>query len=170
MRALLWSLAAAVLFSTAWVPTAGAVQNPPDFGVKADTRDDFDTVAARVREQMSPGGRFEFVTVTEHQTVESDLTRMQASFDRFGNVSAMDAPAKIQLYNDQSEINAILTRRDGDREVCESALPTGSNIPRTTCRKYSDIERDRRDTMKIKYDMYQVQNTSNSIPKPGGGH
>jgi hypothetical protein len=162
-------LLSAVLLVVAGIPGVCAQPKAPDFGVKADTKDEFSAVAARVREQMSPGGRFAFVSAAEHETIDKDLAQMQASFDRFGTVEAMDAPSKIALYNHQSEVNSILTRRDGDREVCESALPTGSNIPKTTCRKYSDIERDRRDTLKMKYDMYQVPNPTNQPPKAGGG-
>jgi len=135
-----------------------AKQSTPPPSVKADTKDQFANVANDVREQMAPGGRFEFVDAGEHSTVEKDLGQMQALFDKFGSVDAMDTPSKIQLYNDQSEVNAILTRRDGDREVCERAPALGTLIPKTTCRKYSDIERDRRDTIKMKDDMLHTMN------------
>ena len=124
---------------------------PPS--VKADTKDQFTQVADHVRDQMQTGGRFEFLTADERSSVTRGLGDMQNLFDKFGTVDAMDAGSKIQLYNAQSEVNAILTRRDGDREICEQAPPTGTLIPKTTCRKYSDIERNRRDTEKMKDDM-----------------
>ena len=147
-----------VAVTLAMAPMACLQAKPPSPSVKADTKDQFASVASDVREQMAPGGRFEFVDAGEHSTVERDLAQMQALFDRFGSVDAMDAPSKIQLYNDQSEVNAILTRRDGDREVCERAPGLGTLIPKTTCRKYSDIERDRRDTIKMKDDMLHTMN------------
>ena len=137
-------------------PVWAKQSTPPS--VKADTKDQFVAVATSVREQMEPGGRFEFVDPRERATVERDLAQMQAFFDKFGSVDAMDMPSKVQLYNDQSEVNAILTRRDGDREVCEQGPPTGTLIPKTTCRKYSDMERDRRDTVKMKDDMLHTMN------------
>ncbi|MFC4528759.1 hypothetical protein ISN76_17160 [Dyella halodurans] len=149
-----------VIVTLAMAPMAcvQAKQAPPPPSVKADTKDQFATVANNVREQMGPGGRFEFVDPGERSTVEQNLGQMQALFDKFGSVDAMDMPSKIQLYNDQSAVNAILTRRDGDREVCEQAPPTGTLIPKTTCRKYSDIERERRDTIKMKDDMLHTMN------------
>jgi hypothetical protein len=114
--------------------------------VKADSKEKFMPVADHVREQMQPGGRFEFVTAEERATIGKDLDGMQALFDKFGTVDAMDLNTKIQLYNQQSEVNGILTKRDGDREICEYAAPTGTQIPKTTCRRYADIERNRRDT------------------------
>lgn len=125
-----------------------AKEAAPD--VKADTREAFMPVAEHVRAQMQAGGRFEFVTTQERATIDKDLGQMQSLFDKFNTVDAMDLTTKIQLYNAQSEVNAILTKRDGDREICEYQSPTGTNIPKTTCRKYSDIERNRRDTETLK--------------------
>ncbi len=135
---------------------------PPS--VKADTKEQFAQVADRVRDQMQSGGRFEFLTADERASVTRNLGDMQNLFDRFGTVDAMDAASKIQLYNEQSEVNAILTRRDGDREICEQAPPTGTLIPKTTCRKYSDIERNRRDTVKMKDDMLHTMVPEGRIP------
>lgn len=133
--------------------------SPPD--VKADTKETFAPVADHVREQMQPGGRFEFVNAQERDIVAKDLGDMQSLFDRFTKVDAMDDKSKLQLYNDQSEVNAILTRRDGDKEICVHEQPTGSHLPKTTCRKYSDMERDRAATMQMKDEMLHT-----TIPKP----
>ncbi|MGO4504815.1 MULTISPECIES: hypothetical protein [unclassified Dyella] len=141
--------------------TSLLAKSPPPPDVKADTRDTFAPVADHVREQMQAGGRFEFVNAEERGTVTKDLGDMQSLLDRFTKVDAMDDKSKIQLYNDQSEINAILTRRDGDKEICVHEQPTGSHLPKTTCRKYSDMERDRAATMQMKDEMLHT-----TIPKP----
>lgn len=143
-------------------------KQPTPPSVKADTKDQFVVVADHVREQMAQGGRFEFVNAQERATVDKDLGDMQSLFDKFGAVDAMDAASKIQLYNNQSEVNAILTHRDGDREICEQETPTGSNIPKTICRTYGDMERERADTNKTKQDMLQVQNVCKGLPGPFG--
>ncbi len=158
MKLRLSSLLVVIAIAMASMAPLRAKQATPPPSVKADTKDQFVAVANDVREQMEPGGRFEFVDPGERATVERNLGQMQSLFDKFGSVDAMDMPSKIQLYNGQSEVNAILTRRDGDREVCERAPPLGTLIPKTTCRKYSDIERDRRDTMKMKDDMLHTMN------------
>ncbi|RDI99792.1 hypothetical protein DVT68_02845 [Dyella solisilvae] len=143
--------------------TLAQAKQPTPPSVKADTKDKFAPLADQVRGQMQSGGRFEFVTADERGTVDKDLTGMGALFDKFESVDKMDDKSKIQLYNYQSEVNAILTRRDGDREICEQAPPTGSLIPKTTCRKYSDIERDRRDTIKMKDDMLHTMLPANKV-------
>ena len=143
------------------IPATSLLAKSPPPDVKADTRETFGPVADHVREQMQAGGRFEFVNAEERDTVSKDLGDMQSLFDRFTKVDAMDDKSKIQLYNDQSEINAILTRRDGDKEICVHEQPTGSHLPKTTCRKYSDMERDRAATMQMKDAMLHT-----TIPKP----
>ena len=159
-------IAVAVLALLVPVTSLLAKTPPPD--VKADSRDKFMSVADHVRDQMAAGGRFEFLTADERSTVTRDLSDMQLLFDKFGNVDAMDDASKIKLYNSQSEVNAVLTRRDGDREICTHEESTGSHLPKTTCRTYSQIERDRRDTMKMKDDMLRVQ-VPQSVCLPGQG-
>ncbi|HET6553933.1 MAG TPA: hypothetical protein VFG49_10375 [Dyella sp.] len=155
-----------------WLPLMAAVallsqvsvhasESKPD--VKAETKDQFAAVADHVREQMASGGRFQFVSNEEHTAVDKDLSDMQGLYDKFGTVSAMDADSKLKLYNAQTEVNAILTKRDGDRRVCQQEMPTGSNIPKTVCRKYSDIERDQKASQKYMQDRMQVT-------QPHGGH
>jgi len=167
MKVLHAQLAAAVL--ALLVPAASLLaKSPPPPDVKADTKDKFVSVADHVREQMGAGGRFEFLTADERATVTRDLADMQSLFEKFDKVDAMDDASKIKLYNSQSEVNAVLTRRDGDREICTHEDPTGSHLPKTTCRTYSQIERDRRDTMKMKDDMLRVQ-VPQSLCLPGQG-
>ncbi|GAB2556838.1 hypothetical protein [Rhodanobacter koreensis] len=124
--------------------------------VKADNKDDFATLVVAVRQQMQPGGRYEFVDARERETVETNLAAMQSLLDKYGTVAQMDMSAKIQLFNDQEVVNAILTRRDDERLVCESVPPLGSHIPRTSCRTYREIETERRDIQNLKMQMLQV--------------
>ena len=149
------------------LPLASLAATPPS--VKADTKDQFDQVAAHVRLQMQPGGRFEFLNSAERTTVERDLGAMQSLYATSGSVNARDDKSKIQLYNEQSEVNAILTRRDGEKEICTHEIPTGSLTSRTTCRTYSDMQREHEEDMKTKADMLQPQVTqSQCLPGAGG--
>jgi hypothetical protein len=142
-----WLVLAAVALQFSAMP-AFAKDPPPD--VKADNKEKFDAVVDHVRQEMGAGGRFEFLTAEERATVNRDLDDMHGLFDRFGNVDAMDDKSKIQLYNEQSEVNAVLTKRDGEREVCTHEIPTGSKLPKTTCRNYAQMERERRDMLNEK--------------------
>lgn len=133
---------------------------PPD--VKADTKEKFDAVVDHLHQEMGAGGRFEFLTAEERVTVDHDLDDMHGLFDHFGKVDAMDDKSKIQLYNDQSEVNALLTKRDGDREICTHEQPTGSHLPKTTCRNYAQMERERRDMLNLKDSMLHTMREANA--------
>jgi pyruvate dehydrogenase complex dehydrogenase (E1) component len=104
--------------------------------VNADTKAAFAAVAADVKQQMAHDGRYEFVNANEREVVEARLTDMQTLFQKFGDVAQMGEAARTQLFNDQEEVNAILTRRDDKRLVCENTTPLGSHIPRRTCQTY----------------------------------
>lgn len=157
--ALLWGIAVAVALPVSPL----LAKQPPLPDVKADTKDKFVALRAQIDQSMQPGGRFEFVEKDERATVAKDFDEMQSLFDKFGTTDAMDNPSKLSLYNDQSEINAILTRRDGDREVCTNEKPTGSIIAKNVCRKYADMVRENEQTQKVLMDSKRVQT-------PVGGH
>jgi hypothetical protein len=112
--------------------------------LKADNAAEFSAVATTVRQGMLPGGRFEFVDSKERDTVNTRLGDMQALFDKHGIVAQMDMQTKVQLFNDQEAVNAILTQRDDQRLICEHDAPLGSHIPRTACQSYGEMERQRR--------------------------
>ncbi|WP_267224567.1 hypothetical protein [Dyella silvae] len=137
MKCKRWLPLLAAMLMVSQVATVVAKEAAPD--VKADTKDQFTAVADHVRQQMVPGGRFESVDKNQQVTVNRDLSTMQSLFDRFGTVDAMDQTTKVELYNNQSEVNAILTHHDGDREVCEQVKPMGSNISKTMCRTQRQI-------------------------------
>ena len=111
--------------------------------IKADNKADFTAVVAAVKGEMVPGGRYEFVSGSERSAIDTSLTKMQSFFDKFGTVASMDKDTKFQLYVEQEDVNAILTRRDDRRLVCKSERPIGSLIPKRTCRTYGAVERDR---------------------------
>jgi hypothetical protein len=131
--------------------------------VKADTKATFDTLVASVQSQMVPGGRFGFMDKKEHEDVNRDLDYMQSLFDKYPSVAQMDANTKLDLFNHQEAVNAILTRRDNNRLVCESIAPVGSHIPRTTCRTYGEIQREHQNTQ-------QVMDNFKHVPQYKGGN
>lgn len=161
MRTKVWMIGLAAGLALLQMGVAQAAKVQP-MSVKADNKPDFEAVAAEVHKQMTPGGRFEFVTKEEAATVNNNLNDMQALFDKYGTVDQMDQSSKVQLYNDQESLNAILTRRDADWLICETASPTGSLIPKKTCRTYGEIERSQRDTQNY---LERLQQS----PQPSGG-
>lgn len=137
---------AGLLLGTVCLTLGLSQASAAEAAVKADNKADFAAVVAAVKAEMIPGGRYEFVSGSERSKIGANLAEMQSFFDKFATVAAMDKDTKFQLYVDQEDVNAILTRRDGRRMICKSERPMGSLIPKRTCRTYAAIERDRQFT------------------------
>lgn len=120
--------------------------------VKADNKADFSAMVVKVQKEMVPGGRYGFIDAQERDQVNQGLAYMQSLLDKYGTVDGMSQDAKIDLFNHQEAVNAILTRRDNDRLVCEKIAPVGSHIMHTTCRTYGLIEQERRDAQNAMQD------------------
>ncbi|HET6906348.1 MAG TPA: hypothetical protein VFH52_05315 [Rhodanobacteraceae bacterium] len=128
------------------VPAPAAISNtvvPEENGkpvVKADTKDNFEAIVAAIHQQMQPGGRWQYIDKSERATLDGSFADMQNLYDQYGSVDKMDTTAKVRLLADQSTINAILTRKDGERLICTSELPVGSHLPVKKCRTYAQIQ------------------------------
>lgn len=157
-----WLLAAVVGVSLLQAGVAHAYKDT--VVVKAENKADFSAVVAAVHQQMAPGGRYEFVATDERARIDSNFNDMQSLFDKYDTVAQMPQPAKVQLFNEQEAVNAILTHRDADRKICTSEAPMGSLIARMKCRTYRQVEQDRRNAQQFMQRSNQVQQTKN-----GGG-
>ena len=131
--------------------------------VKAENKADFAAVVSAVQSQMVPGGRYGFVDKKEREDVNHGLGYMQNLFDKYGTVAGMDQKTQMDLFNHQEAVNAILTRRDSNRLVCESVAPMGSHIPRKTCRTYGEIEQEHQNTR-------QLMDNFKNVPQFKSGH
>lgn len=116
--------------------------------VKADTKENFEAVVAAIHKQMAPGGRWQFVNPAERATIDGNFADMQTLYDKYGSVDAMDANSKLRLANDQSSVNAILTKKDGDRVICQSVLPVGSHLPVKMCKTYAQMQAEQQSTQR----------------------
>ncbi|HJU09067.1 MAG TPA: hypothetical protein VJ727_11375 [Rhodanobacteraceae bacterium] len=125
--------------------------------VKADNKAAFESVAAAVRQQLQPGGRWEYTSKLEKEQVNQRLDDMQALFEQFGTVNKMDQNTKARLFNDQEAVNEILTKRDDRHLVCESVEPIGTHIPQRVCRTYGDI-RHEQDNARWELDVIENRN------------
>lgn len=117
--------------------------------VDAKSKDDFAATAAAIRQQMGPGGHWQYASKLEKEKVDQRLNDMQSLFEQFGSVDRMDGATKTRLFNDQEAVNDILAKNDDRRLVCTSELPVGSHLPVKTCRTYGQIERDRQDAQRF---------------------
>jgi hypothetical protein len=117
--------------------------------VTAQTKEAFSSQAESVRKEMQNGGRYEFVTPTEHSRVEHRLSEIQNLFDKYTEGTRLQDTKMVELLTAQEEINGILNKRDGDRLICKNEMPTGSHRPVNNCKKFSEIEHSRRQTEKM---------------------
>lgn len=141
--------------------------SPNSAVVKADTKENFEAVVAAVHKQMQPGGRWQFVDPSERATIDGNFADMQKLYDQYGSVDKMDSTAKIRLLADQSSINAILTKKDGDRLICESTIPVGSHLPIKTCRTYAEIQAEQRQAQESLRRMDQQKRYQNTNSMSG---
>lgn len=142
---MLASLAALALAAVA-ASAAAAKENYHEKALNADTPDKFEVVAANVRKEMQPGGRYQYVKRDEYQRVDRALEEIQQIFVQYGSIDAMKQDTKVKLFNAQEIVNSILTRRDGERVICTNETKVGSHIPVTTCHTYAQQEEARQAT------------------------
>jgi hypothetical protein len=131
---------------------APAAAVPEEHGkpvVKADTADNFAAIVAAIHQQMEPGGRWQFIDKGERATIDGSFADMGKLYDQFGSVDKMDQNAKVRLLADQSTVNAILTKKDGDRLICETVMPVGSHLPVKTCKTYAQIQAEQRGAQEL---------------------
>ncbi|HJU26981.1 MAG TPA: hypothetical protein VJ722_09920 [Rhodanobacteraceae bacterium] len=120
-------------------PAAAAPAVEAGSVVTADTKDNFEAIVAAIHQQMQPGGRWQYIDNGERVTIDGSFADMGKLYDRFGTVEKMDRAAKTRLLLDQSTINTILTKKDGERLICQNQIPVGSHLPVKTCKTYAQI-------------------------------
>lgn len=152
-----------VLCLSAAVAADKVVEKP----VVSDTPEKFAAAAASVREEMSAGGRYEFIRPDDKAKVEADLSTMADMLKKAGSVAAMPKDEQVTLFNTQEHLNGILTHSDRNRLVCERRAPMGSNIQQSSCKTVADIEKMRRDSEKFMRDHAQDANINHAAMSRG---
>ena len=105
----------------------------------------FPQLAAQIRKDMQPGGRY-LVNPDERSEVDGDLTAMEKLFAGHASLDELNPQQQVDLFNHQERINALLTKRDGDEKICHREPVVGSHMVQTVCTKRSDMEKTTRDT------------------------
>ena len=134
---------------------AVAAAEKPGPAVNANDKDSFQTVSEWVRKQMDAGGRYAETNGEERQVVNARLDEMAKLFEQKATVQQMTQDEKKQLLVDQEEVNSILGKRDGDRLICKSERPIGSNLPIKTCMTARERD-DRRRQDRKELDRLQI--------------
>lgn len=109
--------------------------------VTAETLEDFQHQAARVRAEMAAGKRYADLSKRDLRTVERTLDEIHVLLERSESVAAMNEEQKTNLINLQERANAILTANAQEELICEWVKKTGSNRRQRVC--ITAHERDR---------------------------
>ena len=103
----------------------------------------FELQAARVRKEMEPPGRYDGVSSADRRAVDDQLNVISAILKRRGSSQALTSAEKVDVFNMQERINALLTGRD-DHQICKVENKTGSHFKSKVCVSASDVESVRR--------------------------
>jgi ethanolamine utilization microcompartment shell protein EutL len=112
--------------------------------VVADTAEKFVVLAQAIRQEMAPGGRFEYIAGRSRSEVDKGLDAMAAMMEKAGSVSAMREKDKIQLFNTQEKVNGLLAKNAKDRLICTYVSPVGSHLPVKQCETLGQREANRK--------------------------
>jgi len=140
-------IAKVVVFAVGLALSMGAMaaEKKLDPALQAVTKEKFDDQAAAIRQQMKPGGHWEFVDTSERAQVNSRLDEIAALLATAASVDELSRTDKGKLIEAQEDVNAVLTKKDGRRLVCKQVVPTGSNRTQKQCTTFAQRERERRD-------------------------
>lgn len=127
--------------------------------VAADNKENFDAIAAAIRQQMQPGGRFAFVTPDGRAKVNAGLDELAKIFSEYGTVDKMSPTALARVNYDQNSINEVLARYDSNRRICHNETPVGSHIPKRVCKTLGEIQQEQNNSQQM---MHRIRNNGSS--------
>jgi hypothetical protein len=139
-------------------------KKPVEKAVIADTPEKFEVLVEKIRSQMAPGEKYEFLKAKDREIVNGHLDRMAEMLVKAGSVEAMQPEEKAKLFSEQEEVNGILARNADDRLVCTHVAPVGSHLPVTTCHTVRELAQSREN-----YRRQKVEFDNQGRIGPGGG-
>ncbi|KLJ00997.1 hypothetical protein [Luteimonas sp. FCS-9] len=102
----------------------------------------FERQRAAVLADMAGGEAYAEISPRDRQTVVSLLDRMQGVIGDASSVEALHETERVRLFNDQEQVNTILTRAKADsRLICRRETPIGSRRPQTSCMTVAERRR-----------------------------
>jgi hypothetical protein len=130
-------------------PAAAASQDRGAYRfVDASRQEALEEQIAAIRDEMKAGGRFEFLQGKEKREVEKQFGLIRKVLARRMD-RKLDDEDMLEIYAAQETANAILTKNDGRRMVCENSAPTGSNRKELQCATFAERERAHKETRRM---------------------
>ena len=127
-------------------PVMAEDNKAPQLDLTKQTVETFDVQADKVRTDMEKGGRFEYISSDDREIVENGLKFMHELIAKNGSVAAMSEDDKIALLNRQERVNALLTKNDSQRIICEKSIQTGTMFKSTMCHTVAELEKRKRES------------------------
>lgn len=127
------------------VPNIGTAARMPPAAqtVTAQTLEDFEYQAARIRAEMLPGKRYADLKRRDLNYVNELLHRIHVLLQTHGPVARMAQEQQIDLLNLQERANAVLTGDESNRLLCEWTRVAGSQRRQQICLTSAERERIR---------------------------
>jgi hypothetical protein len=122
---------------------------------------DFAAQRAQIERDLADGKTYAEITAGDKAKVRESLERITGELEGVESVDALNESAKARVFNDQEQINQILTAAEADsRLVCTREVKTGSNRKVTTC--VTVAERNRRRDVDQR-NLQDVQRSTNGM-------
>ena len=128
-------LGALLLSGSAFAANTPATDKP----LVSQSLESFNAEAAKIREEMKPGGAYSHIQASDRGRVEARLNEMEKLLSTHSGQGDLRPEDQVHLVNAQEEVNGILHHNDNNRLVCEHVAPVGSHVPVTTCRTFGEV-------------------------------
>ena len=104
----------------------------------------FSEQRAQIETDLADGKTYSELSHGDRATVRESLQRISFELDGIASLDDLNEAAKARVFNDQEQINTILTQAAADsRVVCTREAKTGSNRKVTTCQTVAERNRRR---------------------------
>ena len=111
--------------------SAWATQERPKIAL---AEGDFAAQRAQIEQDLADGKTYAEITQSDRTKVRESLHRISGMLEGVESIDALSDEARVRVFNDQEQINVILTAAEADsRTVCTSEVKTGSRRKITTC-------------------------------------
>lgn len=150
------------MFRLAFISLLLALAGGPAFA--ATTRASVDVADGAFAEQrkaieadLADGETYSEIGLEDRATVNQALNRIAGLFQTYGSVERLSWEDRTQMFNDQEQINNILTKAGEDsRLVCRREKKVGSHRVTTQCSTVANRRRAMEDSQNVLRDNRRI--------------
>lgn len=123
-----------------WLPTLSSAATT--VRMDASTMTEFDQQSAELRAHAA----YADLSTDDRKEVDSSLERLHKLFSKRAAGKTLSNNDQVALTNAESQINAIISGRPGDRIICEQVKKLGSNRSERVCQTVAARDAARSDS------------------------